>query len=64
MVAGSLALSATASAAVTCTTDDFGRPGVDLTGSTDAVALKVVAGTIQLRPGGRTATPSFPAAAG
>jgi Ca2+-binding RTX toxin-like protein len=48
---GSLVLSAPASAAVTCTTDDFGRPSVSITGPTDAVALKVVGGAITWDPG-------------
>ena len=43
-VLGSLALSAPASATVTCTTDDFGRPTLELLGQTQAAALRVIGG--------------------
>jgi Ca2+-binding RTX toxin-like protein len=39
-----------ASATVTCATDDFGRPGVSITGH-DSVTMKVIGGVISYDPG-------------
>ena len=41
---GMLAVPGSASATVTCTTDDFGRPALEIVGQSETAALRVIAG--------------------